>query len=178
MLHLRPSSSGAASDRRTSVLPFLDGNEDVRPDTTIGSAGPNIAHSSIAASHDVSQALEAAVRYRPLRGGDLARKIRRRLSEQHGSYPSVQAMAQALNMSPRTLLRKLKQEGTTYQRLLDKARKDVAKWYLLRTRMPIDVIADRLGYVDASNFSRGFRRWFGRPPGKFRKDRRKTKGIS
>jgi Arabinose-binding domain of AraC transcription regulator, N-term len=67
MLHLRPSSPGAASGRRTSVLPFLDGNEDVGPDTTIGSAGPNIAHSSIAASHDVSQALEAAVRYRPLR---------------------------------------------------------------------------------------------------------------
>jgi AraC-like DNA-binding protein len=43
--------------------------------------------------------------------GDLAEQIRRRPSEQQGSYPSVQAMAQERNMSPRTLLRKVKQEG-------------------------------------------------------------------
>ena len=108
------------------------------------------------------------------RSGDLAEQIRRRLSEQQGSYPSVQAMAQELNMSPRTLLRKVKQEGVTYQRLLDDARKEVAVWYLLRTRMPIEAIAERLGYVDASNFSRAFRRWFSKPPGKFRNDRRKA----
>jgi AraC-like DNA-binding protein len=105
-------------------------------------------------------------------GSDLGRQIRRRLSEKQGSYPSVYAMAQELNMSPRTLLRKLKQEGVSYQRLLDEARKEVAEWYLLRTRMPIETIAERLGYVDASNFSRTFRRWFGKPPGKFRNDRR------
>jgi AraC-like DNA-binding protein len=105
-------------------------------------------------------------------GGDLGGQIRRRLSEQQGSYPSVHAMAQELNMSPRTLLRKLKQEGVGYQRLLDDARKEVAEWYLLRTRMPIEAIAERLGYVDASNFSRTFRRLFGKPPGKFRNDRR------
>jgi len=111
-------------------------------------------------------------------GGDLARQLGRRLSEQQGSYPSVQMMAKELNMSPRTLLRKLKQEGTTYQRLLDNASKDVAEWYLLRTRMHIKGIADRLGYVDASNFSRAFHRWFGEAPGKFRNDQRKSRGRS
>jgi AraC-like DNA-binding protein len=83
-----------------------------------------------------------------------------------------------LNMSRRTLSRKLKQDGVTYQELLDDARKEAAEWCLLRTRMPIEAIAERLGYVDASNFSRTFRRWFRKPPGKFRKDRRKTKGRS
>jgi AraC-like DNA-binding protein len=83
-------------------------------------------------------------------------------------------MAQELNMSPRTLSRQLKQEGVTYQTFLDDARKEVAEWCLLRTRVPIEAIGERLGYIDVSNFSRTFRRWFG----KFRKDRRKTKGIS
>jgi AraC-like DNA-binding protein len=98
------------------------------------------------------------------------------LSEQQGSYPSVQAMAQELNMSPRTLQRKLRQDGTTYQAVLDDARKEVAEWCLLKTSLPIEEIAERLGYIDVSSFSRAFRRWFDKPPSKFRNDRRKTRG--
>jgi AraC-like DNA-binding protein len=108
-------------------------------------------------------------------GSDFAGQIRRRLSEQQGSYPTVQTIADEFNMSPRTLLRKLRQDGATYQGLLDDARKDVAEWYLLKTRVPVEAIAERLGYVDASSFSRAFRRWFGKPPGKFRSDRGKAR---
>jgi AraC-like DNA-binding protein len=86
-------------------------------------------------------------------------------------------MAQELNMSPRTLHRKLRQEGTTYQMLLDDALKELAAWYLLRTREPIEAIAERLGYADASSFSRTFRRWFEMAPGKFRDDRRDPRDI-
>jgi AraC-like DNA-binding protein len=108
-----------------------------------------------------------------LRGsGDLTASIKRQLSEQQGAYPSLQAMAEQLNLSARTLMRKLKQEGTSYQSLLDDARKHVAEWYLLKTREPIEAIADHLGYADASNFSRTFRRWFGKSRGKFRNVRR------
>jgi AraC-like DNA-binding protein len=99
-------------------------------------------------------------------------RIRQRLLEQQGTYPGVNAMARKLNISPRTLLRKLRQEGATYQVLLDDARKEVAEWYLVRTREPIEAIAERLGYADPSNFSRSFRRWFGTPPTKFRRARR------
>ena len=105
-------------------------------------------------------------------GSGLAARIGLRLFEQQGAYPSAQTMAQELNMSRRTLLRKLRQEGASYQRLLDDARKGVAEWYLLRTSEPIQAIAERLGYADASNFSRTFRRWFRKSPDKFRKERR------
>ena len=116
----------------------------------------------------------SAERQRALKqsGGEWVGRIRQRLLEQQGSYPGVHAMARELNMSTRTLLRKLRQEGATYQMLLDDARKELAEWYLIRTRDPIEAIADRLGYADASNFSRSFRRWFGMPPAKFRRDRR------
>jgi AraC-like DNA-binding protein len=111
-------------------------------------------------------------------GSHFAGQIRRRLSEQQGSYPSVQTIADEFNMSPRTLLRKLRQEGETYQELLDNARKEVAEWYLLKTREPLKAIAERLGYVDASSFSRAFFRWFGKPPGRFRNNLRKTRRIN
>lgn len=104
-------------------------------------------------------------------GGEWVARIKRRLLERESAYPGVRSMARDLNMSTRTLLRKLRKEGATYQMLLDDTRKEVAEWYLLRTREPIEAIADRLGYADASNFSRSFRRWFGTPPAKFRRDR-------
>jgi AraC-like DNA-binding protein len=107
-------------------------------------------------------------------GSDFVTQVRRRLSEQ--SYPSAQAMAQELNMSSRTFQRKLRQEGATYQALLDDARKEVAEWYLFKTRLPIEKIAERLGYTDWSSFARAFRRWTGKPPGKFRDDWRKKRG--
>jgi AraC-like DNA-binding protein len=105
---------------------------------------------------------------------DFVAQIRRRLSEQHGCYPSAHAMAREFNMSPRSLLRQLKQEGITYQKLLDDVRKEEAEWYLLKTHLRIEVIAERLGYIDASGFNRAFRRWFGKSPGTFRKSRRTT----
>jgi AraC-like DNA-binding protein len=77
-------------------------------------------------------------------------------------------MAHEFSMSPRTLLRKLKQDGVTYQELLDEARKEAAEWYLLKTHLRVEGIAERLGYVDASGFNRAFRRWFGKSPGTFR----------
>jgi AraC-like DNA-binding protein len=89
-------------------------------------------------------------------GSDFVRQIRRRLSEQQGSYPSARSMAQELNMSHRTFLRKLSQDGTTYQALLDDDRKELAKWYLSKTRVPIGEIAERLGYRESSSFSRAF----------------------
>jgi AraC-like DNA-binding protein len=107
-------------------------------------------------------------------GSDFVAQIRRRLSEQQGCYPSVHAMAREFNMSPRSLLRQLKQEGATYQKLLDDARKEEAEWYLRNTHLRIEVIAERLGYIDASGFNRAFRRWFGKSPSKFRKNRRPT----
>jgi AraC-like DNA-binding protein len=113
----------------------------------------------------VSAERELALR---LSGSDFVAQIRRRLSEQQGCYPSVRAMAHEFSMSPRTLLRKLKQDGATYQELLDDVRKDEAEWYLLKTHLSVEAIAERLGYIDASGFNRAFRRWFGKSPGAFR----------
>lgn len=104
-------------------------------------------------------------------GGPLSQQMGNRLLEMVPDYPSLEAMAEHFAMSRRTLIRKLKTEGTSYQELLDEVRRELALWYLLETLEPIERIAERLGYQDTSNFSRTFRRWFGSTPLVMRKSR-------
>ncbi|WP_157691763.1 AraC family transcriptional regulator [Noviherbaspirillum autotrophicum] len=101
-------------------------------------------------------------------GGDLVQQVRARLAAREGDYPGCDAMAHELHMSARTLMRKLKQRGTSYQALLDEVRQERAQWFLQHTGLPVETIAERLGYLDTSNFGRTFRRWFGVSPKEFR----------
>lgn len=103
------------------------------------------------------------------RGKDILQQVRNRLLESDHEFPTQEEMASQLNMSPRTLMRKLKDEGTSYQELLDDVRKEFAIWYLTKTDMPVDEVCESLGYKDPSNFSRTFKRWVGITPSLFRK---------
>lgn len=98
----------------------------------------------------------------------MAQRVRLRLLEREGDYPALAAVARELHISARTLMRKLKQEGTSYQELLDAVRKERAEWYLRETGDAVEAIAERLGYADTSNFSRVCRRWFGMSPRELR----------
>ena len=86
-----------------------------------------------------------------------------------GGYPSLTDTANYLNMSPRTLRRKLSKSGTTYQQTLDSIRASIAKELLLNTTKMTSEIAIELGYNDASNFNRAFKVWTGVSPGQFRR---------
>lgn len=103
-----------------------------------------------------------------LEQGGIPAQVRLRLQGREDAYPSCEAMAEELHMSARTLIRKLKQSGTSYQALLDEVRKEQAHWYLRHTGHSVELIAERLGYLDTSNFSRTFRRWFGMSPKAYR----------
>jgi len=81
-----------------------------------------------------------------------------------GGFPGLAAAAAHCGLSPRTLMRRLAADGTSFQALLDAARMDRALWLLQHTALPVEEIAARLGYLDTSNFSRTARRWFGRAP--------------
>ncbi|UCF45941.1 MAG: AraC family transcriptional regulator [Myxococcales bacterium] len=96
--------------------------------------------------------------------GNVAQRVLDRLLDRQGDYPSLSEMAKDLYMSNRTLIRKLKAQGTSYQMLLDDVRQELAVWYLRQTDMPVEAIAERLGYRDTSNFSRTCKRWFGLTP--------------
>jgi len=99
---------------------------------------------------------------------DLASRIRRQLWRCEGEFPSAEATARRLGLSPRSLYRSLAAAGCSYRGLLDEARCERASRLLRETTTPVQVIAERLGYADASNFSRCFKRWRGLTPSAYR----------
>lgn len=111
-------------------------------------------------------------------GGSLTQRVQRRLTESDGLFPGLEDVAHEQNMSSRTLIRRLHDEGTTYQQLLDDVREELACWLLLQTTLSVEAIAERLGYGDTSNFSRTFRRWLGVTPREFRSSAGKAEGES
>jgi len=76
-------------------------------------------------------------------------------------------VAQALNMSTRTLYNKLEGTGTTYREVLDDTRRSLAEDYI-RQDLPIYEIAYLIGFSDTANFSRAFKKWTGKSPMEFR----------
>lgn len=76
-------------------------------------------------------------------------------------------VAQALNMSTRTLYNKLEGAGTTYREVLDETRQSLAEQYI-RQDLPIYEIAYLIGFSDTANFSRAFKKWTGKSPMEFR----------
>ena len=76
-------------------------------------------------------------------------------------------VAQALNMSTRTLYNKLEGAGTTFRELLDETRQNLAEEYI-RQDLPIYEIAYLIGFSDTANFSRAFKKWTGKSPMEFR----------
>lgn len=75
----------------------------------------------------------------------------------------------ALRMSPRTLQRRLEDEGLRLSALIDDVRAQAARRHLEDPRIPLIDVAFRLGFSDLATFSRAFRRWTGMPPGAYRR---------
>lgn len=82
--------------------------------------------------------------------------------------PSLDHIARQLGLPARTLRRKLDLEGSSFRKLADEVRMQMAVGYLRDTRLAIDDIAFALGFSDAANFSHAFRRWTGTVPSEFR----------
>ena len=73
-------------------------------------------------------------------------------------------VAAALDMTARTLSRRLKAEGVTYEQVLDDVRCKLAIQYLEERNLSVKQAAALLGYSDRAAFSRAFKRWTGAPP--------------
>jgi AraC-like DNA-binding protein len=84
------------------------------------------------------------------------------------SVPSLEEVAERQRVSARTLKRRLAEHGTSFRQLVDELRRDRALALLERRELTVERIAELLGYSDASNFQRAFRRWLGVTPAAFR----------
>ena len=83
--------------------------------------------------------------------------------------PSLEAAAHALCMSTRTLSRKLAAEGSSFQKIKDALRRDLAIQRLVKTQDSIGHIAADLGFDNLPSFHRAFLAWTGSTPGAYRK---------
>jgi AraC-like DNA-binding protein len=109
--------------------------------------------------------------------GDLVARMQSLVFRQDGGQPKLGELAHQSHTSVRTLERKLRDQGTSYSKLRDQARRSTAL-DLLSTELSVEEIAARLGYSDAANFTRAFRRWTGQSPRAHRAARRNAESGS
>jgi AraC-like DNA-binding protein len=86
-------------------------------------------------------------------------------------HPSIELAAEIAGLSPRTLRRRLADEGTSWRRIVDDARLEACDRLLRDPGRSLGEIAAELGYSDQANMSRAFRRWTGECPSAYRRRR-------
>ena len=105
------------------------------------------------------------------------RIYRHLLSSAYRGILSQAEVAANLNMSARSLQRRLKEENATFNELSEMARKALALHYLDAGRYPLKEISDMLGYNEFSAFSRAFKRWTGQAPTMYKKNAAPRGGV-
>jgi len=89
-----------------------------------------------------------------------------------GRRPTIEDIADALHLSSRTLQRRLQDAGSSFQRVLEEARHQLARHYLNNSVLELNEAAYLLGYEDSNSFVRAFRSWEGIPPARWRENQR------
>ena len=104
-----------------------------------------------------------------LRRSPLELSLRQEILAAGGVSPGLEALARSRHMSSRTLMRRLKRQGTSYRRIVEEIHAGLAADLLRHTELPIAEIAARLGFADTANFGRAFRGWHAVAPGRYRR---------
>ena len=95
--------------------------------------------------------------------------VRARLVRTPAAMPSLSDLARELHTSPRSLRRRLEEEGTSYRALREEVATTLAVELLTTVSLTVAEVASRLGYSDATSFAHAFTRWTGVPPSAYRK---------
>ena len=98
----------------------------------------------------------------------VAGEIRALLLRDITNPPTLAAIAKLLEVSDRSLRRQLRDQGISFRGLLDELRTQIALKYLRTTKLANEDIALALGFSDAANFRRAFRRWTNKSPSEIR----------
>ena len=98
-------------------------------------------------------------------------QIREIILAEPGYFPTATEVAQTLKYTTRTLRRKLSNEGSNYQTILNEIRSEIAKDYL-KSNLPIEKVSDMLGFSEASAFTNAFKTWESISPKDYRLNNR------
>jgi len=89
-----------------------------------------------------------------------------------GGDTGIASVSRHIGTSARTLQRRLAEEGTSYQSVLDGVRREAAEGYLADSTLSVGEVGYLLGYSEPAAFHRAFKRWHGTAPAEWRKLRR------
>ena len=103
------------------------------------------------------------------RDREMVLRVRNALRDTLPASTSLAAVASTLHLSPRTLHRRLEEEGSNFQAIKDALRRDMAIKRLAQTRQPLAQIAAELGFADSAAFYRAFVRWTSMAPAHYRR---------
>lgn len=100
----------------------------------------------------------------------LAARVRRLMLQGQSDFPTLEFTARVFHMTPRTLHRRLEDEGLTFRVIQEEVRHALAVQHLKAGKLSIQEIAYALGYTEIANFRRAFKRWEGVPPSAYLKE--------
>lgn len=101
----------------------------------------------------------------------LSAQVRSELLSAPGEMPVLDAVAASLHLHPRTLRRRLAEEGTSFRTLTNDVRATLATELLSQVGLTVEQVARRLGYAETAAFNHAFSRWFGIAPNEYRRGR-------
>ncbi len=104
------------------------------------------------------------------RQSGVVEQVRQLIVARPGYFPDIDYVAEKLNMTSRTLRRRLAAEGSSYQQILGEVRYQLAREYLGTSTLPLEEIAVLLGYSAPGNFTHAFKRWHGTSPRQYRQE--------
>ncbi len=85
------------------------------------------------------------------------------------ALPDLETAAAALELSPRALKRRLAERDTSFTRIIDDTRRQLALGYIADPALSLVDVAYLCGFSEQSAFNRAFKRWTGVPPGEYRR---------
>ena len=97
-------------------------------------------------------------------------QVRQLMVARPGYFPDIDFVAEKLNMTSRTLRRRLAAEDSSYQKILSELRYQLALEYLGTSKLPLEEISVLLGYSTPGNFTHAFKRWHGSSPRRYRQE--------
>ncbi len=96
-------------------------------------------------------------------------RVRTYLGQTGWNAATLTQTASAMHLTPRTLIRRLQSDGTSFQAIKDALRRDIAIRDLQAGRKSVETIAHDVGFSSAANFHRAFQRWTGSTPSSYRR---------
>jgi AraC-like DNA-binding protein len=102
-------------------------------------------------------------------GAGFGQRVRAMIAEDmRAGVPCIEHIGERLHMSPRTVQRRLADEGTNFKALADDVRRSLAEAYVQRRELALSEVSFMLGFANVNAFHRAFRRWTGKTPALYR----------